>query len=265
VKDELDRYQFRKPATALRLIQLFSNWPVAFRLWLCKLRSGAHPTRVLKMRSGPVFACREGTSDWNTLMEVLVADEYMLAFDYIGSLPLRPIVIDLGANIGLFSLLCVNRNGSAMVDAYEPAPPNCDRFLENLSLNTSLGNRITLHQAAVGPAGGQAKLSYDENAPASANLYKAAGRRYDVPIVSLKDVLDRTPGRVQLLKIDIEGAEYDLLRDCEGDLWSKVDAIALELHDDPSREMSRDQFLSRMERLGFCAHKGPFISLLLTR
>ncbi len=78
-------------------------------------------------------------------MEVLVADEYMLAFDYIGSLPVRPSVIDLGANIGLFSLLCVHRNGSAMVDAYEPAPPNCDRFLENLSLNTSLGNRITLH------------------------------------------------------------------------------------------------------------------------
>jgi FkbM family methyltransferase len=260
-----DRYQFRKHVTAMRLVQLFSNWPVAFRLWLSKRRSDAHPSRVLRMRSGLVFACREGTSDWNTLMEVLIADEYRLAFDHIGSLSGRSAVIDLGANTGLFSLLCAHLYSAVTVNAFEPAPPNCDLFLQNLALNRSLSDRITLHQVAVGPVRGRAELCYDDNAPASANIYKTSRRRYDVQVASLVDALDEASDRIQLLKIDIEGAEYDLLRSSHIEVWGKVDAIALELHDDPLKEMSRDQFINRMEQIGFHARKGPFISLLLTR
>ena len=263
--DDMHRYKFRKSVTALRLVQLFSNWPTAFRLWLGKWRTDAHPARLLRMRSGLKFFCREGTSDWNTVMELFVADEYRLAFDYLNRAPGRPVVVDLGANIGLFSLACAYRNRAAVVEAYEPAPPNCDQFLTNLSLNEPLKKRVTLHQAAVGPESGHVRLSYEESAPASANVFASTGKLFDVEVVSLKDVLSEISGNVDLLKVDIEGAEYELLRGTDRELWTRFDAIALELHDDPSRRMTRPEFLEHMSTLGFRARNGPFISLLLTR
>ena len=263
--DDMNRYKFRKSVTALRLVQLFKNWPTAFRLWLGKRRTDVHPARLLRMRSGLNFSCREGTSDWNTIMEIFVADEYRLAFDYLNRAPGRPVVVDLGANIGLFSLACAHRNRAAIVEAYEPAPPNCDQFRANLSLNESLSERVALRQAAVGPETGNIRLSYEESAPASANVFTSAGKLFDVEVVSLKDVLIEISGRVDLLKIDIEGAEYELLRGSDRDLWGRIDAIALELHDDPLEQMSRSEFLEQMSSLGFQARKGPFISFLLTR
>jgi FkbM family methyltransferase len=198
-------------------------------------------------------------------MELFVADEYRLACEYLNRAPGRPVVVDLGANIGLFSLACAHRNRAAIVEAYEPAPPNCDQFRANLSLNESLSERVALRQAAVGPERGHVCLSYEESAPASANVFASTGKLFDVEVVSLKDVVDVISGRVNLLKIDIEGAEYELLRGADRELWTRIDAIALELHDDPSRRMTSQEFLEHMSALGFRARKGPFISLLLTR
>lgn len=263
--DDMHRYKFRKSVTALRLVQLFSNWPTAFRLWLGKWRTDAHPARLLRMRSGLKFFCREGTSDWNTIMELFVADEYKLAMDYLGGLPARPFVVDLGANVGLFSLMCAHAHSAATVRAYEPAPPNCDQFRANISLNESLKERVTLCQAAVGPETGRIRLCYEESAPASANVFASTGKLFNVEVVSFKDVLSEISGRVDLLKIDIEGAEYELLRGADRELWTRIDAVALELHDDPSGRMTRSEFLKQMSTLGFRARKGPFISLLLTR
>lgn len=198
-------------------------------------------------------------------MELFVADEYKLATDYLAGLPARPFVVDLGANVGLFSLMCAHRHRAAVVEAYEPAPPNCEQFRINVSANKALNERVTLHQAAVGPERGRIRLSYEENAPASANVFASTGKLFDVEVVSLTDVVNEILGRVDLLKIDIEGAEYELLRGADRELWTRIDAIALELHDDPSGRMTRLEFLEQMSALGFRARKGPFISLLLTR
>jgi len=68
---------------------------------------------------------------------------------------------------------------------------------------------------------------------------------------------------VALAKIDIEGAEFDLLRHTPAAAWEKVSAIALELHDDPSGQMTQAQFLERFRTLGYAIEEESVCSYFL--
>lgn len=174
-----------KIITALKIISCFSNWQIALKLWLRKRQTDAHPLRILRTRSGIKFFCREGTSDCNTVVEIFFLDEYRLAFDYLDNFFRKKTIVDLGANFGLFSLLCAHRYHDALIKAYEPAPPNCKQIKANISLNKNLKKRISLIPFVVGPNKGTARLAYNKSAPASANLYSSNHNYYDLQVISL--------------------------------------------------------------------------------
>ena len=238
---------------------------MALQLGLCKQRKDARHSRILRTRSGISFFCREGTTDWNTVVELFFLDEYRLAFNYLNNFSGQPVIIDLGANIGLFSLLSAHHNTAAIIYAYEPAPPNYVQLRKNIALNTHLNKRINLNQAAVGAKAGVMRLAYDESKPASANIYQKAKHYFDVNVLPFPAVIRNFNGRKTFLKMDIEGSEYDLLLNTKKRDWLGIDAIALELHEDPLGRISKNDFLGKMANFGFRAKRGPFISYMLQR
>jgi FkbM family methyltransferase len=118
----------------------------------------------------------------------------------------EPLIIDCGANIGLAVLYWKQLYPAARIEAFEP-DPIIFRVLEN---NTAGLNSVTLHATAVwrdasilpfrveGSWGGRLCVSGDEASS-------------EVPATRLRDLLDES---VDMLKLDIEGAEYDVLLDC---------------------------------------------------
>src|SRR5262249_43705184 len=116
------------------------------------------------------------------------------------------VVVDVGANIGIYSVFlsqCVGPTG--LVYSFEPAPANFKRLC---NATRSFSN-VRLSQAAVGEHSGEAKLYISDKLNVDHRTYKANGdsrRAVPTEMVALDDYFK--PGqRVDLIKIDIQGYE----------------------------------------------------------
>jgi len=156
-------------------------------------------------------------------------------------LPPRPVVFDVGANIGLFSLALIDRIGDAVIHAFEPVPANrvfLDRnFASCLDSNAS---EIHVHpHAVVGPdAPSEVPIyvdpRYAETASASLDPARTPGDSNDfimAPTTTIERVMsEHDIRRIDLLKIDCEGAEYDILPALAPEVLSHVDNVVMEAH-----------------------------------
>jgi FkbM family methyltransferase len=132
------------------------------------------------------------------------------------------VVVDLGANIGLTTRWIHHHLGPGYVVAIEASNGNSDL----LERNVPTGTKVI--RAAVGPSDGIAHFANDS----ASNLGHVTERGEPVRQIAMGTVLALLPagGRIDLLKLDIEGGEQALLT--QGDLtWlDKVDAIIAEFH-----------------------------------
>ena len=257
----MQSYPRRKLRTALEIIRSFENWPSVLALRL--RRHGPRREALLAFRDGLTLACRRGTRDWDVVHEIVFAGGYARALDHLGTH--GGTVLDLGGNLGVFSLLCARRNTEARIIAYEPGPPNCRLFEINCLLNPALAERIELRKVAVGGVARTERWIFDEANPGGSGLYAPSGPSFAVPVVPFAEAVRAAGGAVALAKIDIEGAEYELLEHTEDAVWANVGAVALELHDDPRGRSSPAAFLARMRELGFTVEEESVISHFLHR
>jgi FkbM family methyltransferase len=149
---------------------------------------------------------------------------------------LRPgdCFVDIGANIGWYTLLAARRVGpSGRVIAFEPSAPVFDHLARHVQLNGF--TNVTLEKRAIADRTGQAVLSgaSPENQGLGSLLPAAAAAAApgeDVDVVRFDDYFaDRRPGAVRLMKVDVEGAELLVLRGMADALAAKVcDYILIE-------------------------------------
>lgn len=185
-------------------------------------------------------------------------------YDFLTDNP-APRIIDCGANIGLAVLYWKTRFPQARITAFEP-DANVFRTLQHNVLTWKLGD-VELVQAAVADRAGQAAF-VSEGADAGHLQYTAdpvqAGPSNLVNTVPLSDYLD-TP--VSLLKIDIEGAEVDVLMSV-ADRLANVERVFVEWHSFANQKQRLHELLGVLIASGFRIHcqpefysPAPFLSL----
>jgi FkbM family methyltransferase len=127
-------------------------------------------------------------------------------------------VVDVGAWIGVTALYAAHTAGRVI--AFEPDPEALPILKRNLALNPELAARIELHEAALGTGDGTAALHNNSPGDSATSLrpvfgYKktAAQRQFaEAAMIDGRRFLEGLDlGRVSLLKIDIEGGEYELI------------------------------------------------------
>lgn len=212
---------------------------------------GVYPEEPVRLRfrrpiCGPVFLRTRG-SDFETLIEIVKKNVYRCVLD--AGIPCRS-VIDLGSNIGLASLYFASAFPSCRVLAVEPNLSTYRILQRNLQPLIAAGRARAVHAAIWNSdmelAGCDTDVpdlfsGFKVRASDAADAERIAGR-------SMASLLAEFAfDSVDLLKVDIEGAEVELFR---GDVsWlDRVNAIAIEFHDD-SRDASR--FDTIMNRYGF--------------
>jgi FkbM family methyltransferase len=144
-----------------------------------------------------------------------------------------PRILDCGANIGLASLFFKRRYPAARITAFEADPAIAAMLAENVRRNGA--SDVEVVAAAVWTETGEVTFRPDgADSGAVAALEGApATDAIRVPTVRLADRL--AAERIDLLKLDIEGAETAVLSDCAGVL-DHVEALLLEVHEfDPAR------------------------------
>lgn len=158
-----------------------------------------------------------------TFEELFRARVYDLPEAVENALGPSPTVVDLGANIGLFGAAILADHPNARVIGFEPDPGNlaiCDR---NLASAVADG-RYELVRAAAGTAPGEATFTVGLGGSSHAGS-DAGGVHLDVEVRDVLPLLQRA----DLAKIDIEGGEWEILRDPRfGDAGPR--AVALEFH-----------------------------------
>lgn len=255
-------YGSNKFKTACDIVRRIANWPTAFDL---RLRRSQPGLRLLSFHDGLNVVCRRDTRDWDVVHEVIFAGGYARAFDFLKAQPGRPLVLDLGGNIGLFSLRAAASHPAAEIYAFEPGPPNSRLFEMNRLANAGLMNRIHLREEAVGGQTRTAEWSFDEMNPGGSSLFGSGGPKFTVQIRAFAEVVASLPGPVALAKIDIEGAEFELLAATPQEVWQRVSAISLELHTDPAGKISQEEFFKRMAGYGYQIEEEKVCSFFLHR
>jgi FkbM family methyltransferase len=182
------------------------------------------PVKVHLHRWSAVFEPRPGNIDM-AASDVVVVSECWRQNDYrVPPGGLRGTVVDVGANVGAFSVLAA-KSGAAVVHAFEPHPGNRARLEHHLAINDVAG-WVVVHPEAVGEKTGDTVWI----AGSGGGAHVADEGDVAVQTVSLADVLADV-GPVEFLKHDAEGAEWDSFQSVTAHiLHEQVRRIALEWH-----------------------------------
>lgn len=157
------------------------------------------------------------------------------------------VIFDCGANRGDFSQWAAKRF-NATVYAFEADP--------KIACSLSAGDRVKAFNVAIAGRDGNAILrrSLQQCSSTVFNRQAIADDTVPVPARNLSSICrEHNIARVNLLKLDIEGAELDVLEEATSELLASVDQITCEFHDflDSSHRPRIRALLSRMRRSGF--------------
>lgn len=208
----------------LVLIAHLNNWPILIK---DKLIGGDNI--LYKFRSGEVIECRTKSTDINEPVVVLSGIEYPAQYCRLNTIT-EPIIVDIGANIGSFSIYAhtLNKHLNPTIYAFEPHPDNANLTEANFKRNR-LANYHILQKAVAGKDG---VASFDiSGAFDSFKLNAKSDKTMQVETVELSTFCIRNGiDRIHLLKIDIEGGEYEVIEHDLNFINQKVEIMFIEYH-----------------------------------
>jgi len=175
-----------------------------------------------------------GPGDRFTCFETFGKDVYGTALECIG---LGDVVIDIGANIGCFTLAAWRAVGAGgTVVALEPESRNFTRLTDHLAANNATS--VTPLNLALADHDGQLTLIVPTNQSLLVSKFDTVGGRSiaggteQVSCMTLASLMgEHRIAHVTLLKLDCEGAEHEIVAALTPELASRIDHIAMEIHD----------------------------------
>lgn len=166
---------------------------------------------------------RKGTSDIPTFYQVFLYNEYKINY------PLTPkVVIDGGANVGLYALKIKNEFPDAKVICVEPDPENFEALTKNLSVY----NNVYFENAGLWNKSTTLKVYDKHNAGKWAMVVEENEKEGTVKAISISSLMEKYKlDSVDVLKLDIETSEKQVFLNNYDDWLPKVKMLIVELHD----------------------------------
>jgi FkbM family methyltransferase len=223
---------------------------VSTSIYEIRPKSVAHP-----------LAIRSGSSDIEVFHQIFVEEEYA-CLDNISDVGL---IIDAGAYVGYSSIYFLNRFPHCHIVAIEPDPDNFAVLQRNLS---KYGERIELVNAGIWSHTTQLVLqraAYRDGYEYTKQVRECEnGEVPEMDGVDIESILSASRyDRVSLLKMDIEGAEAVVFAGTHHEWLSRIDAIAIELHDDSSFGIASDAFFSAIKGQDFQVSRSGELTICL--
>jgi FkbM family methyltransferase len=237
----------RKVARRLKYLPLamkkIRNWPT----FMYHYALGLRPRDAYLFRNGAQLIISRGV-DHVPIIEIFLNEDY-------GTIPDNSVVIDLGANIGVFTIYATTTAPSVRVYAYEPCPDFCAVLKENVRLNRR-DETVHCFNLAVASEVGRRDLYMSSGAFFFPTLIGATNHgnqeRVEVRCTTLAQIMESNHlEHVDLLKIDCEGAEYEILYPTPRSRLQRISEIRMEYHNLDSNERHVDGLQRFFTKNGF--------------
>lgn len=140
------------------------------------------------------------------------------------------VIVDAGANVGLFSIQIARQNRRSRVIALEPFAENFEYLRANVA-RARLGN-VTCHETALGAAFAKGRMHAVGTRSLDHVLRIDSSATSETTIVPLSGLFDLAGAHeIDFLKVDIEGSERDVFAAATPDVLIRFKRIAMEYHD----------------------------------
>jgi FkbM family methyltransferase len=222
------------------------------RLRLRQVMRWGDPYRYRPWRA-TVAGTKIETYNLDTL-RYLVEEIFVAGCYEMGELPPAPHILDIGANIGLATTYFRRRYPDAHIVAVEADPESFALLQRNVA------HHAVLHNVAVGSDAGEVQIYRRAGKPGrlTASLDAELGGDSGA-LITATPLSALITGRVDLLKMDIEGAEHRTLADLAATgHFAQIDRIVVELHRSPRDPRRVEETLDLLRGHGYtCAVKVP--------
>ena len=216
---------------AARLFMQAGGTASSMLLYPLRRRSAIDPRCQIRFRNGITLSAPPDLPLLNLIEEILIRDCYSTSATGLHS---SATVVDIGANVGVFSVLVAAAHPDARLIAVEPSHANRTFLARNLASNRL--TNVAIAPVACGARKGEGVLYtrgqgvhhslFNRNMSGSAFIPLAI-----TPIWSLQNIFDEfNVVTCDLLKLDCEGAEYDILFHSSRHTLQRIKRISMEYH-----------------------------------
>lgn len=231
------------------LINYFGNW-VGFLLF----KSGKSNAFQFNMRNG--FQIQVPRKMLPPFKESFLDQVYLKNFPSTQFLEGNPTIMDIGGNVGYFSLFMFSQNSAAKVYSFEPMPfnfsqmrsyaetyPNFEWHIENKAIGPN-NDPLVLYTSTVDEFSTMAGVFGDER----------RSKSIEVESKTISQVIDENHlGKIDLMKLDCEGSEYEIFKSMTENQIKAVSHYSIETHPGNNKEESHEFLLNFLKEHGYQA------------
>jgi FkbM family methyltransferase len=226
----------------------FYQWFNKLVFSLFYMRHQGKSSAVMKVEDDVQFKVRVNTSDALMIWEIWKAKVYDDARIPICA---GDVVVDMGAHIGGFAIRAARLAQEGQVYAYEASSKNFAVLAENRKLN-NLGNLYIENSAVSDQRGSLPFYTPSDNRILGSLLQNTSSFVETVPTKTFSDIIaEHTINQIDFLKIDVEGAEFDILFANPDETLSRTRKIVMEFHEFKDNNQSHHDLVNLLNSHGF--------------
>ena len=234
---------FSKLQIFLNSRKIFKNWYIYPKVYY-KLINDTFV--IFRTKTDLRIKIRVRSTDLMALTNVWMINEYDIE-DF--EINVNDTVIDIGAHIGLFSLLVSQLCKTGKILSFEPVRENFDLLVSNLKLN-HIENVLPFNMAV---SKNLDKLNLFLNDDQSAHsIFPKSSKSISVESTSLQKIFEENKiHSCKLLKLDCEGAEYEIIDSLPSEYLNKIQNIVMEYHSADTKPELVKNLILKIKNAGF--------------
>ena len=201
---------------------VFENWIIYPLSYYNFIRSDFI---IFKTRSKKIIKLRKQSTDLMALTHVWLIEEYKKE-----NFEIKPndVVIDVGAHIGLFTIYASQFCTNGKIYSFEPVTENYQLLLDNIKLNNL--NYVTSFNQAISNSNDSIEL-FLNNDESGHSMFSKSSKSVKIDSISLQTFFDDNKiEHCNFLKLDCEGAEYEIIKNLPLEYFQKIDKLVIEYH-----------------------------------
>ena len=245
----------------LKIIKAVKNWHIVFLVYFGIYRKEFFS---LYLKNGLKINLRTKSTDLQAFANVWILKEYEINGFEIRE---NDLIIDVGGHVGLFALYASLRCPEGKIISIEPHPQNFSLLKENMNNNKILKTKLV--NKAITNSNEDIELFIDSLDDSAHSIYGTGKKSILIKSITLIEIMNENKfSKCNLLKMDCEGAEFEIIQSLSDKELLRIEKICLEYHLKRDKLSPLDNLRIRLEKMGYNVNIKPtneFLGMLYAK